>query len=87
MVSLTVWMHDCKCLLPQHLLPLLLGAFWLYSAIALGGAFWLYFALPETKGLSFKEIEQQFERPGDKLHPEEVISLHVPYSNKYGSTT
>jgi hypothetical protein len=56
----------------------------------LGGACWLYFALPETNGLSFKEIEQQFERPGDYIHQDEAISLSVANrmytTNKYGST-
>ena len=58
----------------------------MYATIALGGAGWLYFALPETKGLSFKEIERQFERPGDKFHEEEAISLLVsPSKSMYGS--
>jgi SP family myo-inositol transporter-like MFS transporter 13 len=62
------------------------GAFWMYATIALGGAGWLFVALPETKGLSFKEIERQFERPDDKIHDEEVISLHVSHSKTtYGS--
>jgi hypothetical protein len=58
----------------------------MYATIALGGAGWLFVALPETKGLSFKEIERQFERPDDKIHDEEVISLHVSHSKTtYGS--
>ena len=60
----------------------------MYGTISFGGACWLYFALPETKGLSFKEIERQFECPGDStISKEEAISLHVDCDSiKYGST-
>jgi sugar porter (SP) family MFS transporter len=37
------------------------GTFWLYGAICLVGFVVMYFKLPETKGRTLEEIEQQFE--------------------------
>jgi SP family myo-inositol transporter-like MFS transporter 13 len=36
------------------------GVFWLCSAIATSGLAWVYFVLPETRGLSFAEIQNKF---------------------------
>lgn len=50
------------------------GTFWLYGGLAFVAVVFVYFFLPETKGKSLEEIQQHFERKGQKDTP----SVPVP---------
>ena len=47
----------------------LYGSFGLYGILSLLGVAWLYWVLPETKGLTYEQIEQCFVRPNSMDTP------------------
>lgn len=57
----------------------LCGVFWIFAGVALFGALFSIALVPETKGKSLREIQEQLQ--GDLYYEDEVTSLHMVVSN------
>mmetsp|Transcript_356 Transcript_356/g.712 ORF Transcript_356/g.712 Transcript_356/m.712 type:complete len:677 (+) Transcript_356:340-2370(+) len=68
------------------------GSFWMYAIVSFLGVGWLFFNLPETKGLSYEQIESCFLGESEKLvydsrNKDETLPLQKAFPSDVSDTS